>query len=105
MLELLSSPAYLDLYFAERPGNPGFIDVDGGVIAPVVKELEEKYIKGNKYTYEMNGSINFVSSLLNDGLWLTYVELASGLKTPEQVIEEWQETFSEYMKEKKQPGF
>lgn len=105
VLNLLSQPAYLDIYFAEHPGSPGFTDVNGGVLAPEVKGLEEAYIRGNKYVYEMNYYVSFVSAIFHDALWRYYVELAAGLKTPEQVIEAWQISFEDYMEQKKQPGF
>lgn len=105
VLKLLSQPAYLDLYFAENPGLPGFTDVNGGVLAPAVKRLEKAYIRGNKFVYEMNYYVSYVSTLFHDTLWRYYVELAAGLKTPEQVIEAWQKSFVDYMKQKNQPGF
>lgn len=105
VLGLLSQPAYMDIYFAEHPGSPGFKDVNGGQLVPGVKELIEKYIEGNKYTYVMNGPMSRVSELFGDHLWSPYIEMAAGLKTPNQVIEGWQKVFAEYMKQKNQPGF
>lgn len=105
VLNLMSQPDYLNMYFRENPGFPGFKNVDGGQMVPAVRALEEKYIRDKQYTFEMNDRISITGAILNDGLWRLYVDLALGLKTPEQVIEEWQETFSEYMKQKNQPGF
>lgn len=105
VLNLLSQPEYLNIYFAEHPGLPGFRDVDGGEMAPAIKALEADYIKGNKYIYEMNGPMSFVSTLFNDNLWRPYVDMATGDKTPEQVINSWQAKYEEYMKRKNQPGF
>lgn len=105
VLDLLSQPAYLNIYYAEHPGLPGFKDVDGGEVVPAVKALEDKYIKGNKFTYEMNGPMSFVSTLFNDDLWFPYVEMATGTKTPEKVINSWQAKYTEYMKHKEKPGF
>ncbi|WP_373229199.1 ABC transporter substrate-binding protein [Cohnella sp.] len=105
VLDLLSQPAYMNPYFAEHPGSPGFIDVNGGEVAPAVKALEQKYIKGNKYIPEMNGPMSYASILFNENLWRPYVNMAAGEKTPEQVIESWQKKYTEYMKHKKQPGF
>jgi raffinose/stachyose/melibiose transport system substrate-binding protein len=105
VLDLLSQPAYLNIYFADNPGLPGFKDVNGGEIAPAVKRLEEKYIKGNKYIYEMNASMDFLNGLFISHLWGSYVDMAAGEKTPEQVIESWQAKYAEFMKQTNQPGF
>lgn len=105
VLELLSHPEYMNLYFAKHPGFPGFRDVNGGEVAPEVAELVEKYINGNKYTYEMNAPMSFVNPLFIDNLWGPYVDMATGLKTPKQVIESWQAIYEEYMKQKQRPGF
>ncbi len=105
VLDILSQPAYMNAFFAEHPGSPGFTDVDGGEVAPAVKALEQKYIKGNKYIAEMNGPMSSASILFNDNLWRPYVEMAAGEKTPEQVIESWQLKYTEYMKHKQMPGF
>lgn len=105
VLELLSHPDYMDLYFAKYPGFPGFIDVNGGEVAPEVADLVEKYINSNKHTYEMNAPMSFVNPLFIDNLWGPYVDMATGLKTPEQVIESWQNKYVKYMAQKHQPGF
>lgn len=105
VLDLLSQPDYMNAYFAEHPGSPGFIDVDGGEVAPAIKALEQEYIKGNKYIPEMNGPMSYASILFNNNLWRPYVDMAAGQKTPEQVIESWQLKYKEYMKLKQMPGF
>lgn len=105
VLDLLSQPAYMDIYFSEYPGFPGFKDVNGGEVASAVKTLEQKYIKGHKYIYEMDGPMSFVNELFADGLWGPYLDMVTGEKTPEQVIESWQAIYAEYMKQKQRPGF
>ncbi len=105
VLELLSHPEYMNLYFEKHPGFPGFRDVNGGEMAPEVVKLVEKYINGNKHTYEMNAPMSFVNPLFIDNLWGPYVDMATGLKTPEQVIESWQIKYAEYMAQKQRPGF
>lgn len=49
VLDLLSQPAYMNIYYSEHPGSSGFKDVNGGEAATAVKELEQEYIQGNKY--------------------------------------------------------
>ncbi|WP_373229204.1 ABC transporter substrate-binding protein [Cohnella sp.] len=105
VLELLSQPEYMNLYFAKYPGFPGFKDVNGGEVASEVMELAEKYINGNKHTCEMNAPMSFANPLFIDNLWGPYVDISTGEKTPEQVIEAWQVIYEKYMKDKHRPGF
>jgi raffinose/stachyose/melibiose transport system substrate-binding protein len=105
VLDILSQPSYMNIYFTEHPGSSGFKDVIGQEEAPAVKALEEKYMKGNKYTYEMDSPMSFVNELFSANLWGPYVDIAIGAKTPEQVIETWQVKYVDYMKRKRQPGF
>ena len=38
-------------------------------------------------------------------LWKSYVDMVNGGSTPEQVVEEWQDKYTEYMTETGQTGF
>lgn len=105
VLNLISQPAYMNLYFAENPGSPGFKDVDGGSVHPAVKALVDNYITTNKYIAQVNDPMAFVSPIFPD-LWQLYVDMTvDGGKTPDQVIAAWDKKYADYMKQKEQPGF
>ena len=52
----------------------------------------------------MNGAIPEMSPILPE-LWKSYVDMVNGGSTPEQVVEEWQDKYTEYMTETGQTGF
>lgn len=104
-LNAWSQSKYQNMFYAKLPGFPGFKDVDGGTIVPCVKELSDKYILTNKYTYQLNDPMGFASPIFAD-LWKYYIEMTvPGGKTPEQVLQAWDKKYSDYMKQKAQPGF
>jgi raffinose/stachyose/melibiose transport system substrate-binding protein len=105
VLNLISQPAYMNLYYAENPGSPGFKDVDGGSAHPAVKALVDNYITTNQYIAQMNDPMAFVSPIFPD-LWQLYADMTiQGGKTPDEVIASWDKKYADYMKQKEQPGF
>lgn len=103
-LNLWSQPKYQNIMYASAPGIPGFKDVDGGKVVPCVKELVDKYINTGKYYYQMNDPMGFASPIFPD-LMKYYVDMTTGNVTPDQVLQEWQKKYEDYMKQKQQPGF
>lgn len=105
VLNLISQPAYMNMYYAENPGSPGFKDVDGGNVHPAVKALVDNYITTNRYIAQVNDPMAFVSPIFPD-LWQLYVDMTvSGGKTPDEVVSAWDKKYTDYMKQKEQPGF
>lgn len=104
VLELWSQPDYMNIYFAENPGFPGFTDVDGGDVHPAIKALEDNYIKTNKYVYQLNDPMAAASSIFPD-LWTLYVDMAAGSKTPDDVVKAWDKKYEDFMNQIDQPGF
>lgn len=104
VLNLWSQPKYMNLYYAEKPGFPGFKDVDGGKVLPCVANLVNKYISTGKYVYEMNSYVEIAGPILPE-LWSYYVEMVAGGKTPKQVLQAWDAKFADFMKSKQQPGW
>lgn len=104
VLECFSKPEYMNLYYQQLPGFPAFTDVDGGQVPECVQNIVDNYVKTNKYFIEMNGAIPEMSSILPE-LWKNYVDMVNGGSTPEQVVNEWQLKYEEYMTETGQTGF
>ena len=104
VLECFSKPEYMNLYYQQLPGFPAFTDVDGGQVPECVQNIVNSYVKTNKYFTEMNGAIPEMSSILPE-LWKSYVDMVNGGSTPEQVVNEWQLKYEEYMTETGQTGF
>jgi len=104
-LNLMSQPKYLNIYYEDSPGFPGFKDVDGGPTHPAVQKLVDEYIASGQWVNELEAPpLSFVSAIM-DSLWTLYVEMISGGKTPEGVLEAWDEKFADFMTEKEQPGW
>ncbi|QJD86429.1 ABC transporter substrate-binding protein [Cohnella herbarum] len=105
VLNLISQPAYMDLVFAAHPGSPGFTDVNGGEVHPAVKGLFDNYIATNKYVSQLNDPMGIAGPIFGD-LWKLYVDMAvDGGKTPDEVVAAWDKIYTDFMKQKEQPGF
>lgn len=104
VLNLWSTPEYMNIHFADNPGSPGFVDVDGGDVHPAVLALEENYIQTGKYVFQMNDPMQFVNPVFPD-LWSLYVDLTAGAKSIDDVIEQWDQKYADYMKQHDQPNF
>lgn len=104
VLECFSRPEYMDLYYETLPGFPAFEGINGGTVPQCVQDIVDTYVQGNKYFIEMNGAIPEMSPILPE-LWKSYVDMVNGGSTPEQVVEEWQDKYTEYMTETGQTGF
>lgn len=91
-------------YFQKQPGFPAFSDIDGGDVDPAVQELFDTYIKGNKYTYQINDPMGVASSIFPD-LWKMYIDMVASDREPKAVLEDWQKQYADYMKQLGQPGF
>ena len=46
-----------------------------------------------------------IAGSINSDLWNYYVEMVSGKSTPEQVLQKYDAKYSDFMKQKNQPGF
>lgn len=104
VLDCFSKPEYMNLYYEQLPGFPAFSDVDGGQVPQCVQDIVDQYVETNKYFIEMNGAIPEMSSILPD-LWKNYVDMVNGGSTAQQVVDEWQAKYEEYMTETEQTGF
>lgn len=103
-LDLWSQPEYQNMFWAKNPGFPGFKDVEGGTVLPFVKALVDNYITTGNYCYQINDPMGAASGSFND-LWNYYIEMTTGNSTPEQVLEKYDRKYTDFMKQKNQPGF
>lgn len=97
VLNLMSQPKYLNIFFAENPGNPAFDDVDGGEVLGCITEAVEKYVAAGLTYVEMNSQMSDFSSVQTEW-WNYYVELAAGAKTVDEVIAAVDAKNADYMK-------
>lgn len=84
------------MYYEENPGYPGFTDVDGGEATPCVQSIVDTYVSSGNYVYELNGELSDANGCFND-LWNFYVEAAAGTKTADEVWEDFQPIYEDYM--------
>jgi raffinose/stachyose/melibiose transport system substrate-binding protein len=104
-LDYMSQPEVMNQIFAERGGFPPFKDVDGGKVIPAIKNLYDNYIVTGKNTSEFDAHFDVARAILDGGLFRIFQEMVSFQKKPEQVWKEWDVMYSQFMKEKNQPGF
>ncbi|HIQ97898.1 MAG TPA: extracellular solute-binding protein [Candidatus Limivivens merdigallinarum] len=95
-LQVWSLPKYQNMYYEENPGYPGFTDVDGGEATPCVQSIVDTYVSSGNYVYELNGELSDANGCFND-LWNFYVEAAAGTKTADEVWEDFQPIYEDYM--------
>lgn len=100
ILNLFSTPEYLDLYFADNSGFPGFEEVNGGDMQEDVKELYETHLNDGRLVGEMNLHWGKIEPLFQDGLWTYYLEaLTKGNMDGKMVLDKFQEDIDKYLKE------
>jgi raffinose/stachyose/melibiose transport system substrate-binding protein len=103
-INLWSQVKYQNMFWSENPGFPGLKDVDGGTVNAAVKNVVDTYVMSNQYAYEMNSYFSVCGPILGD-LFNEYVSMTAGSKTPDQVLKAWDNKYSDFMKQKQQPGF
>lgn len=104
VLDLMSQPDYLNIYYAAHPGNPAFEDVDCGDVLPCIKETIQKYVGGDLTYVEMNGQLAAFSPVHTEW-WNYYVELTMGAKTVDEVIAAVDTKNADYMRSLGQEGW
>lgn len=97
VLDLMSQPKYLDIYFETSPGNPAFQDVNGGEVLSCITQAVERYVAAGLTYVEMNGRMADFSSVQSEW-WNYYIELAAGTKTVDEVIAAVDAKNADYMK-------
>lgn len=104
VLDLISQPEYLDIYFAANPGNPAFEGVNGGDILPCITEAVQKYVASGRTYVEMNGQLDTFSPVQTEW-WNYYVELVAGAKTADEVVAAIDAKNADYMRSLGQEGW
>lgn len=97
VLNLWSSPAYMNLYYAENPGFPGFTDVNGGKINADLKAMVDRFVPKGKTVHQMNDYMPDIVTFQSE-LWGYIVDMTAGTKTPEQVLAAWDAKIADHMK-------
>lgn len=97
VLDLLSQPEYLNIYYAENPGQPGFVDVDGGALLGCIADLSEAYVNTGKWYNQMNSELNAFSAVQSQW-WGYYGELIADVKTVDEVVAAVDATNEDYMR-------
>ncbi len=105
IFELWSTPEYMNLYFADRPGFPAFTDAEGGSIPSYLEELNTKYISTGKYARELNAELGIGKNTLDPYLWMYYIDAPGKNMTGQEILDKFQIDFEQYMKENQVPGF
>ena len=103
-LKVWSDPKYQNLYYDSIPGSPAFNDVDGGEILPCIANLVDNYITPGNYTYQINDQMAECSTIWTE-LWNFYIEASTGDKTPEEVFDNFQLIYEDFMMQQGAEGF
>ncbi|RCX18796.1 carbohydrate ABC transporter substrate-binding protein (CUT1 family) [Anaerobacterium chartisolvens] len=103
-VNLWSQPKYQNMFWEKNAGFPGFTDVDGGDVLPYIKALVDTYITTGQYCYQINDPMGAASGSFGD-LWNYYIEMVAGSSTPDNVLQKFDKKYSDFMKQKNQPGF
>lgn len=103
-LSYWSSPEIMSEVYKKYPLSSAWKDVDGGDVLPAQKNLNDNYVATGQFTYEFDGYFEVSNSIISSYLMPGIVEVTMG-KDPKQMLEEWDEQFSSFMKDKEMPGF
>lgn len=96
----LSTPEYLDIYFGDEAGFPGFEGINGGDMQEDVKTLYEENEKAGTLVAEMNLHWGEIEPLFNDTLWTYYHEaLAKGNMDGRQILDKFQADVDKFLAE------
>ncbi|MEG1457902.1 MAG: ABC transporter substrate-binding protein [Acetivibrio sp.] len=106
VFDLWSTPAYADLYFADRPAFPAYKDVNGGEIPSYLADINEQYIKTGKAQPEFNHYVMSLNPLFETSMYVYYVDApAKGNIDGKGILEKFQKEFTQYMKDQGVSGF
>ena len=104
VLDLMSQPEYLNIYYAENPNNASFKDADGGPKLDCEIELIDTYVSVGNTVNEMPSALAEFTAVHGD--WYNiYVELAGGVKTVDEVMDAVDAKNADYMKSIGQEGW
>lgn len=106
VFELWSTPEYANLYFENRPGFPAFEGVDGGATPDYLVGLKENYVDQAKFSPEFNLGFSTGKSAMEEYLWIYLISApVKGDMDGAQMMAQFDQDFTDFMKESKQPGF
>lgn len=102
-IDFISQPEQLenDMIDPAMAFLPNFVDGPDPTLSEIDNKLYNEYVKTGKYSFEAN---TYVKVDLND-LWKYYQDMIGGVKTPEEVMTNWDGKFAELMKAKDFEGF
>ncbi|MDO4336842.1 MAG: ABC transporter substrate-binding protein [Eubacteriales bacterium] len=103
-LRYWSSEEIMSAIYDEYPSASAYTDVEGGDILPAQKNLIDNYVNTGKYTYEFDAYFDVARSIMEDYLFGAIVEVTMG-KDPTQALQEWDERYYDFMKDKEMAGF
>ena len=104
-LDWLSQPEQMNRIYEAHPAYSAFTDCESGESIACVNALYEDYILTGKYVYEFDSYLDDARSIMNDGLFVLIQQLVNFEITPEELLTEWDEMFSDLMHEKGIEGF
>lgn len=99
-IDFLAQPEQCDRAQAAGSFSPSIKDAQSPEMTPFQEEMGEYYDAGH-VAVEMN---TYMYVDLND-LWKYYQDMFAGVKTPQQVLQEWDTKFSDLMQQKEKEGF
>lgn len=103
-LSYWSSPEIMNEIYKKYPCASAYSDVDGGALLPAQKNLIDNYVNTGKYTYEFDSYFDVARPIMEDYLFGAIVEVTMG-KSPQEALKEWDERYTDFMKDKEIPGF
>lgn len=103
-LNCWSSPEVMKEVYKVYPSASAYTDVENGEILPAQGYLIENYIDTGKYNYEFDSYFDVARPIMEDYLFGSIVEVTMG-KDPQEALEQWDESFEDFMSDKEMEGF
>ena len=97
VLELWSTPEYLNLWFMDYGGIPAFVDVKSSAIKPKMLLAYEEVVQKKKKIYEFTNFMLPFHNVHTTKLWLYYMEAPIRGTDADDVWKQFQSDIDEYM--------
>ncbi len=97
VLELWSTPEYLELWFMDYGGIPAFVDVESSALEPEMLLAYEEVVEKKKKMYEFTNFMLPFHNVHTTKLWLYYMEAPIRGLSAVDVWKQFQNDIDEYM--------